>query len=371
MFQCQFVITEKCNLACKYCYMQNKNSIMSSDTFLNSLKFVNDKIKPKLFGEFYQNTQYEDLTLAFFGGEPLLNFNLIKEVTPEIKNIKRKNIPSNATLLNESIYKFLCDNDFGLSISFDGIYGNNANRVLKKNSLSSLNLYTDFHFDIMKSRGCKVMMYPNLFPHLVDTYLYFLDLGIYHADFSLVRDDIYTEKDIQVYEENLKNLTEIVISNVNNNNIIAIPGVLALYILDTIYYTKFGKRPFGCFAGTHGVGIMPNGKIYPCARFGSDNKFEIADVNTGNINNDVLDFFKENHNPKNFKKCLNCKLYNICNAGCSYSQLKNGNWDKMEPIDSVCELIRISYKYSFELFKKCKNNPVFANYINNRLTNSN
>lgn len=368
MFQCQFVITEKCNLACKYCYMQNKQSEMSSDTFHNSLSFITDNLKAKMIGGSSPTIQSSSL-ISFFGGEPLLNYKLLQDVVPKYLSEKPKSMPTNGLLLNEERYKFLSDNNISISISFDGPYGNHYNRVLKTDNDSSFSFYNDFHFNLMKKHGCKVMLFPNLFEHMVETYNYFFNLGIYHADFSLVRDDIYTEKDILVYDENLAELTKKVITNVNNN-VIAIPGILSLYILDTICYSKFKKRPFGCFAGTHGVGIMPNGKIYPCARFGSNDKFEIADINTGIINYDILEFLKENHNPQQFKKCLNCKLYNICNAGCSYSQLKNGNWNNMEPVESVCELLRISYKYAFQLFKSCKNNPQFINYLNHRLSNS-
>lgn len=362
MFQCQFVITEKCNLACKYCYMQNRDKIMSSEVFQKSLNFIEKKLKKEMVGGSSSSL------LAFFGGEPLLNLNLIKDNSELIRDYP-KAIPTNGLLLNEEVFSFLDSNKFSVNISFDGNYGNYLNRITKNGNKESLRYFGDFHYDIMKKRGCKVMLYPNLFNHLLETYDFFIGKEIYFPDFTLVRDDIYTESDIHNYEKNLPMVTNRVIELISQGTI-SIPGILSLYILDTVFASIQGKRPFGCFSGTHGVGIMPNGKIYPCARFGTNEKFEIADIVTGKINYDVLKFFKDIHNPQNFNKCKECKLYKICNAGCSYSQLENGGWKEMVPIDSVCELLKISYKESFRLYKELKNNKLFIDYLNHKLKNS-
>ena len=364
MFQNQFVITERCNLACRYCYMQNKQSDMTSEIFQKSLFFIENEIKPHMTF----NTMDPSL-IAFFGGEPLLNIDLIRDNLKLINTFQRKVLPSNGTLLTPEILSFLEKNKIHLSISFDGEYGNTKNRInLEKKE--TFCVFNDIQYDWMKKNNCKVMLYPNMFEKLVETYLFFYNKEIYFPDFTLVRDNIYTDVDIKKYSVNLKDLTDCVIEQNLKKQCFSIPGILLLYILDTFAYKlQKQKRPFGCFAGVGGVGIMPSGKIYPCARFGTNDKFELADTKTGKVNLDVIKFFKAISNPQEFQKCKRCFLYNICNAGCSFSQLKNGNWNRMEPIESVCELLKISYRESFRFYKIFKNDNRFLNYINRKIYN--
>lgn len=360
----QMVITEKCNLSCKYCYMQNRNSVMTSEIFKESISFVEKSIFPHLLSH---DSGFENSSFALFGGEPLTNMNLIYENVDFIKSRKHKHLVTNGILLTSEIIELFKKIDLPFNISFDGEIGNTLNRVNCKNE-SSISNYNDFHFSIMKTHGCKVMLTSNLFDRLIETYEYFVSRGILFPDFSLVRDNIYTDNDISKFKYNLNKLTDEIIKNFNAG-ILAIPGIYKLYLLDTVISSKYGKREFGCFAGISGIGVMPGGKIYPCARFGSADKFCIGDTNTGLVDYDILKFIKNNYNLKNIKKCQMCKLFHVCNAGCYFSQLQNGNWEKLEPVDSVCELLKISFNESYRLYNTLKNEKIFIEYLNNQLRN--
>ena len=50
-------------------------------------------------------------------------------------------------------------------------------------------------------------------------------------------------------------------------------------------------------------------------------------------------YFQHIFNPKTYNKCKGCDLYKVCNAGCTYSQIRNGN----KPVDSICELFHMYY----------------------------
>ena len=275
-------------------------------------------------------------------------------------------MPTNGILLDEDKLTKLIDNQVSVNISFDGDYGNLNNRISAAGKTETLSLFKNLQFEYMRKNNCKTMLYPNMFPELSKIYSFFLKEKINFPDFSLVRDDIYTDLDVVNFDKYLRELTELVIETFKSG-IVSIPGLYSLYIIDTIVSTKQGKRPFGCFAGIRGVGIMPNGKIYPCARFGTEGIFELADSSTGKINHEYLNFFKRISNPQNFKKCQSCKLYKICNAGCSFSQLKFGGWSEMIPVESVCELIKISYREAFKLYKNLKDNDIFIDFLNQRL----
>lgn len=360
MNQLQTVVTEKCNLNCKYCYMKHVKNDMTLETFKEGIEFFHKKISSHL------NSHSFGTALAFFGGEPLLNLNLIKSALKERDKyqVKQTMVITNGLLLNEKILRFLDKNLVGLSLSFDGP-GNENIRVLS-NGKSSLDKYSDFHFDFMRSRGMKVMIGPDSVHNLTNIYNFFTENNILFPDFSFVRDNIYSDNHLKILKNELQNLTDKVLEN-SKKGILSVPGFYTLYILDTIIGKKKGKRPFGCFAGTHGVGFMPNGKMYPCARFGSADKLCLGDVNTGRIDKEVFDFINQTHNPVNFEQCKKCSLYLVCNAGCSYSQLEFGNWEKMVPVESVCSILRMAYNESYKLFKKLKEDEQYINFINHKL----
>ena len=364
MFQSQFVITERCNLVCRYCYMRNRHNDMTTEVFRESFNFIENYLKNVMSSQ-----PNERSLVAFFGGEPLLNMGLIEDNFDFLRQ-NPKTMPTNGILLNETILNKLLDNQVSVNISFDGDYGNLNNRISAAGKTETLSLFKTLQFNYMRKHNCKTMLYPNMFPHLKEIYLFFLKEDINFPDFTLVRDNIYTDLDIVTFDKNIRDLTEVVIDTFKSKKV-SLPGLYSLYILDTLAYTRQGKRPFGCFAGTHGVGIMPNGKIYPCARFGSEGLFEIADISTGKVNYEYLNFFKRLSNPQDFPKCKQCKLYNVCNAGCSFSQLKFGGWSEMKPVDSVCELLKISYREAFKVYKALKNNDKFIDFLNHKLRRNN
>ena len=115
-FHAEFVITEACNLDCPYCYMTHKNTYMSLDVFKEHLELL-----PKIMKEYNAETYQASI----FGGEPLLNFELIKEILPILtSDHKCRSIvmPTNGLLLNQEKLNFLEQHKVGVSWSFDGLW---------------------------------------------------------------------------------------------------------------------------------------------------------------------------------------------------------------------------------------------------------
>lgn len=362
-FEFQLVLTEKCNMACTYCYINQKPMDMT----------------PKIFDAHYYNTlpkimkrygQHE-YHAALFGGEPLLNWKLIEYIVPILKKDPRCTLiiamTNGLAFVNDYKWEYFQKNNLAISLSFDGLWNKN-NRPLKDGS-SSLNLYLE---EPLKSRfsgkgGCKVMVAPECVDTMVDNYKWFVEeFNLPSPDFSIVRDDIWTESDIQKFGIEAEKLADQMITYINSGVRTTI-GFFQLYILDLLFGTTYGKRPFGCFAGCNGAGFMPNGMVYPCARFGSN------DVNPlyHSINNieyeDTINIMKSPQisNPRTYDKCKNCELYQYCNAGCTYQQLKtdNPNANYCQPVDSVCELLHILYKQSIRIVHKLRNNKLFKDIV--------
>lgn len=366
-FEFQLVLTENCNLACTYCYIDQQHNYMTKETFDAHYKML-----PQLM-EFYGQQTYN---AALFGGEPFLNWELIEYITPILQNDPKCQFiiaMTNGLVLKDDYKRdFVSKNKIALSLSFDGLW-NKTNRPLKSGG-SSLDEYMSEPLrSFFSGKGaCKVMIAPESVPTMVENFKWFVEeYGMNAPDFSLVRDDIWSDADIKLFGEELEKLTDLIIDYFKNGKAVMV-GLLQLYILDLLFGESYGKRPFGCFAGCNGAGFMPDGKVFPCARFGSNNKYPIADSNTGEflahskiLRNPLIT------NPTTYTKCKECSLYKYCNAGCTFQQLqeKDGIVSHSVPVDSICELLHICYSQSIRIVSELKDNALFIDMIKGAIKN--
>ena len=362
----EFMVTEKCNLACTYCYMDNKKSFMTHETVDKFFENIGD------FMKLYNEDKYH---ISYFGGEPLLNWPVIEYSLPKFNADPRCHsvtVISNGLELTEERVRWMKENNLGMSFSFDGMW-NDSSRPLKSGNGSSFDKYIEKK-DIIKSlvNGCKVMVHPKNFNTMTENYVFFVEeYGFPNPDFSLVRDDIYTEEDLKVFDVEIKRLADKVIEY-NKSGTRTTCGLFLLYTLDIIIGKKYGKRPFGCFAGCHGAGYTPEGKYFPCARFASGHEYELMDANTKEVNYENLKFLDRPviTDPRTYPECQACALYNYCNAGCTYSQLKNGiSEDRAKPVESVCRLLKMCYREATRLMRELKDNETYKYAINSSLNN--
>lgn len=149
-------VTQRCNLRCEYCiYSGNYNTRTHADY---DMDFDTAKKAIDLYLE--HSYEMDMLTVAFYGGEPLLNFKLIKQCVDYIKpKIMGRQIiysmTTNGTLLNETIIEFLVQNNFNVMISMDGSQkehdqhrkfqnGKGSFRVIQRNLREIKKNYPDF-----------------------------------------------------------------------------------------------------------------------------------------------------------------------------------------------------------------------------------
>jgi uncharacterized protein len=361
----EFMVTEKCNLACSYCYMENKQKFMNTDSVDAFLDTIGD------FMKLYNQDKYH---ISYFGGEPLLNWPIIEYSLPKFKADPRCHsivIITNGLELNEKRVKYLKEHNVNISLSFDGIWNDEQRPYYNKQPSFEMYLNKKELLHTL-TNGCKVMIHPSNFKTMTDNYIFFLEeYGFPQPDFSLVRDDIYTEEDLKVFDIEIKRLADKVIEY-NRKGIRSNVGLFHLYTLDMIVGRKLGKRPFGCFAGVHGAGYTPDGKYYPCARFASQEEFLLMDANTKsthNINVEKL-LQPKMSDPREMPECIECNLYKYCNAGCTYSQIQYGkDEDRAKPVASVCSLLKMCYRESMRIMKELKDMPSYTDGLYGSLNN--
>jgi uncharacterized protein len=356
MFTLEISVTEKCNLGCPYCYVANRPTWMTKEVFDQGMKDLPNLMKRSGDREYH---------VSFFGGEPLLNWDLITHAVPYLKSDKKCkgiNIITNLTMIDADKAKYLKENGVGVSWSFDGMSSNETRPLLPLLENTNpetgdlfdgiLSMY-EYKKDIIKdlTNGCKVMIWPGNTKDMTENFQFLLDWGIEHPDFSIVRDDVWTVEDIKQFRQECERLADFWIEKLKSGQACSV-GFLRLAILDVLYGLVKGKRPFGCFAGTNGGVLMSSGEFYPCARFASKKIMKMDEQYN-------FKYYQDMFNPKNFDKCEPCDLKQVCNTGCTYSQIMNDN----KPLDSICELFHIYYEQGLRVVNECRDVPVFQDLI--------
>lgn len=144
MKQLLIEVTDACNLSCRYCgygdFYKNHDRRNNKNQDFEGVKPLIDYLYP--YWNSPLNISYSDyITVGFYGGEPLVNFQLIREVIDYLESLSlsfqkfRYNMTTNAVLLDKYM-DYLVEKDFILLISLDGNKFNNSYRVRKDGSSS-------------------------------------------------------------------------------------------------------------------------------------------------------------------------------------------------------------------------------------------
>ena len=298
---------------------------------------------------YYNKSKYH---ISYFGGEPLLNWELIEYTLPKFKNdpdCSSVVLISNGLLLTQERVDFLKNYGCGLSWSFDGLWSS-KNRPLADGSDSLEEYLKVLPLALQLTNSCKVMVNPYSFDTLSENFDFFINHRIQNPDFCLVRDSIYNETDIQKFKFQARLLADKIIEY-NLNGVECSAGFFTLYTLDTLAAKLYGKRNHGCFVGVGGLLYATDGTIWPCERFRSARKmclYDGYDYNWGDLrflNSPSVS------NPQEYPECKSCGLYEYCNAGCTFSELREGKWLVSRPVKSVCELFRICYAEGLRIYQ--------------------
>jgi radical SAM protein with 4Fe4S-binding SPASM domain len=360
-FQLEVSVTEKCNLGCPYCYVANQDNFMTEEAFDDSWEEFKTLVKRSRA----VNSEYY---VSYFGGEPLLNMDIISYSAEKYYNRDPKcsgmSVISNLTLIDEEKLNELERLGVGLAWSFDGTSANESRPLIKNMKENDgyeniLEIYEQKKHLISRifskgfgGRSCKVMIFPGNVSGMSENFKFLVEFGVPEPGFAIVRDDIWSEDDIRLFRKECRRLADTNIEYLDSGKIV-MAGFFHLAIRDMLIGLTKEKRPFGCFAGHHGAVLTTEGKFFPCARW-SSKKLLPMKGDTYNFN-----YYQKIFNPKTYDKCKDCRLYKVCNSGCTYSQVRNNN----APVDSVCELFHIYHDETLCMAEICKDMPAYQKYI--------
>ena len=358
------VITDKCNMACEYCFVKYnrsskyKEKIMSNDTAKKALDFFSTEIRRNNEDDFKKEKQ-----IIFYGGEPLLNFPVIKFSVEYIELLKEKgyltpntvlSIVTNGTLLSTNIANFFRANKISMGISLDGDkIVTNQNRPLKTGGSAYEKIL--HAISICQETGVKVGLSITITPiglERKDLILeQILSLNVSSIGFNImignkkeVQSDFYRStanflleafqvlRSKGIYEDRLMRKTQAFVDS-------------QLYLYDC------------AAAGGNQIVIAPDGDVGICHGFISDRQYFYGNIHN-NIDRSKYDKIYDewcHRTPIFMEECLDCTALSICGGGCPFNAFINTGsiWGKDE---RFCEHAKATLDWLiWDLYKNTTN----------------
>jgi len=315
-------VAHDCNLACKYCFAgkgeyDGPKGLMSFETGKRALDFLIE-----------QSGTRHNLEVDFFGGEPLLNWEVCKKLVAygrsrekEYNKNFRFTVTTNGVLLNDEIMDF-CNKEMGnVVLSLDGRKETHDRLRITRKNTGSYDLIIDKFKKFAESRNQKDYYMRGTYTHYNTDFskdvIHMADLGFKELSIEPVvcapeEDYALKESDLPVLKEQYEILANEMLRRYRNGS----GFTFYHYMIDLDAGPCIVKRVSGCGVGTEYMAVTPDGELYPCHQFVGDDKFLLGDIWHGVKNKQVLSQF-ENCNVYSHKECKDCfaKLY--CSGGCA------------------------------------------------------
>ncbi|MCC8169787.1 MAG: thioether cross-link-forming SCIFF peptide maturase [Oscillospiraceae bacterium] len=351
-------VAHDCNLRCKYCFadtgeFHGGRSLMSAEVGKKAIDFVIEN-----------SAQRRNIEIDFFGGEPLMNFDTVKEITEYAKLEGEKHgknfrftVTTNGILLNEDIKNYINENMSNVVLSIDGTKETNDRVRYRVDGSGSYDTIVPKFKDLAESRNQDNYYVRGTFTAYNSEFskdvLHLADLGFkqtsvepvvasYSEDYALREEHIPT-----VFAEYEK-LAEEYIKRWREGN-----GFNFFHFMVDLDQGPCAiKRLSGCGAGHEYLAVAPNGDIYPCHQFVGNKDFLMGNVNDGKIREDIKQTF-EKSNIYTKDKCRDCFAKFYCSGGCS-ANAYNFNGDINKPYELACEFEkkRVECAIAIEAAKK-------------------
>lgn len=335
-------VAHDCNLKCSYCFASQGN-------FKGERNLMNLEVGKKSLEFLAKNSgNRRNLEVDFFGGEPLMNFGLVKDLVSygrEIEKIYNKNfrftITTNGVLLDDEKIDFINENMDNVVLSLDGRKEVNDNMRKTISGDGSYDIILPKFKKMVEKRGDKDYYIRGTFTsNNIDFSKDALDF--YNSGFKKISiEPVVTseEMDYALKEEHL----EAVLKEYEDfsKEYIKIKKkdkdfLFFHFMIDLEQGPCIIKRSVGCGAGSEYVAITPEGELYPCHQFVGEKEFLMGNVDDGVVNTELREKFK-NANVNSSEECRNCWARFYCSGGC-HANAHYANQDFSKPYRIGCEM---------------------------------
>lgn len=339
-------ITENCNLRCDYCFLKNKKN--NKMTFGEAKKAIDFLLKENARNK-------DDLSITFFGGEPLLVFSEVKKIVNYIKINERIfsksihiHIVTNGTLLTKIIIDFFKQNNIDVILSCDGVAESQDLHRKFVNGSATFIYIEKYLNDLSKIQSSKVRLTisPDTVDHIYKNLMFFTRFGFSQIGLICVDDANWSPENLKKLEQELIRSTDFWLANINKRKYFCLRPIADFLLKFYNKKFKFQLHMHKCWAGNIGFCLIPGGDIYPCHRFASYRKAKL-----GNIKLQIYPTkFKEFQNIQSMD-VEGCLAVNLTTTGTMLKMSKNSK-----------DLKRIYFKITDDFYKKLRDTKIKVNY---------
>lgn len=315
-------IAHDCNLACGYCFAgkgeyHGDRALMSFEVGKAALDFL------------IQNSGTRtNLEVDFFGGEPLLNFEVVKKIVAYGREQEKKfhknfrfTLTTNGVLLDDEVMEFANREMSNVVLSLDGRKEVHDRFRTYRNGKGSYDVILPKFKKMADLRGQKNYYIRGTYTHFNTDFsndiLHMADLGFKEISIEPVvapptEPYALTEEDVPKLCEQYEILAAEMLKRQRKGS----GFTFYHYMIDLDKGPCIVKRLSGCGVGTEYLAVTPTGELYPCHQFVGDKKFLLGNVFDGITNIELRDQFKL-CNVYAKKDCADCFAHLYCGGGCA------------------------------------------------------
>ena len=315
-------VAHTCNLNCDYCFAsqgkyQGDRALMSFEVGKRALDFLIENSGTRV-----------NLEVDFFGGEPLMNWDVVKQLVEygrsreqECHKRFRFTLTTNGVLIDDDVIDFCNKEMHNVVLSLDG--RKEVHDRLRKNMAGegSYDKIVPKFKKLVDSRGGEGYYVRGTFTHnnvdFTEDLFHMADLGFTELSMEPVVCDpsdpyALTEEDLPKLFEQYEILAKEMLRREKEGK----PITFYHYMIDLAHGPCIYKRISGCGSGTEYLAVTPWGELFPCHQFVGDPKYSMGDIWEGVINHEMREKFRK-CNVYSRPQCDDCwaKLY--CSGGCA------------------------------------------------------
>ena len=315
-------VAHTCNLNCSYCFASQgkyhgERAVMSFEVGKRALDFLIENSGTR-----------RNLEVDFFGGEPLMNFDVVKQLVAYARSVEKEKgknfrftLTTNGLLIDDDVIDFANRECANVVLSLDGRKEiHDRYRVDYAGNGSWERIVPKFQ-KLVESRGGKNYYMRGTFTHANPDFLkdiqQMLDLGFSELSMEPVvcakgDQGELTEADLPIVLDQYEKLAELMLKKDKEGK----PFTFYHYMIDLTGGPCIYKRISGCGSGTEYMAVTPWGDLYPCHQFVGDEKFLLGNIWDGVTNKSVQGEFAA-CNVYAHPECRDCWARLYCSGGCA------------------------------------------------------
>ena len=334
-------VSHDCNLRCEYCFAsegdyKSGRKLMEKEVAINAVDYL-----------VANSSGRQKIEIDFFGGEPLMNFNVVEAVVKYGRQIEKDTnkrfyftITTNATLLNKHRIEFINEYMDNVVISIDGRKEVHDAVRHDCNGKGSYEKIVPLAQELIAGRKGKSYFVRGTFTaknkDFSNDVMHLADLGFKEISVEPVvgsgSDLYFKDSDIHDILREYENLAIKYIERLKTDNKFRFYH----FNINLEDGPCIFKRITACGAGYEYLAVSPEGKLYPCHQFVGQDEFIVGDIYSGISNNRLCKELKENTVFEK-EKCRECWAKLFCSGGCHANAFfTNGNIK--EPNETSCIL---------------------------------